>query len=44
VPTEFYLAPGAYHGFFFLAPDAAISKRFAASYNAALAKAFATAA
>ena len=44
VPTEFYLAPGAYHGFFFLAPDAAISKRFTASYNAALARAFTTAA
>jgi acetyl esterase/lipase len=43
VPTEFYLAPGAYHGFFFLAPDAAVSKRFADSYNAALARAFATA-
>ena len=40
VPTEFYLAPGAYHGFFFLAPDAVISKRFTASYNAALARAF----
>lgn len=42
VPTEFYLAPGAYHGFFFLSPDAAVSKRFVASYNAALANAFAT--
>jgi acetyl esterase/lipase len=42
VPTEFYLAPGAYHGFFFLAPDAAISKKFAASFNTALAKAFAS--
>jgi acetyl esterase/lipase len=44
VPTEFYLAPGAYHGFFFLAPEAAISKRFSASYNAALAGAFASSA
>ena len=43
VPTEFYLAPGAYHGFFFLAPDAAVSKRFTASYNAALERAFAAA-
>ena len=41
VPTELYVSPGAYHGFFFLAPDAAISKRFAASYNTALAQAFA---
>ena len=40
VPTELYVAPGAYHGFFFLAPDAVVSKRFTASYNAALARAF----
>lgn len=41
IPTELYVAPGAYHGFFFLAPDAAVSKSFSASYNAALARAFA---
>jgi acetyl esterase/lipase len=41
VSTELYLAPGAYHGFFFLAPDAAVSKQFTASYNAALARALA---
>jgi acetyl esterase/lipase len=40
VPTELHVAPGAYHGFFFLVPDAAASKRFSDSYNAALAKAF----
>lgn len=42
VTTELAVAPGAYHGFFFLAPDAEISKRFSTAYNAALAKAFAT--
>ena len=41
VPTELHVAPGAYHGFFFLVPDAAVSKRFATSYNAALTQAFA---
>jgi acetyl esterase/lipase len=41
VPAELYVAPGAYHGFFFLAPQAVISKRFAAYYNAALSKALA---
>jgi acetyl esterase/lipase len=41
VPTELYVAPGAYHGFFFLVPNATISKRFDESYNAALARAFA---
>lgn len=41
VPTELFVAPGAYHGFFFLSPAAAISRQFAASYNAALARALA---
>jgi acetyl esterase/lipase len=41
VPTELYVAPGAYHGFYFLVPNATISKKFSASYNAALARAFA---
>lgn len=41
VPTELNVAPGAYHGFFFLVPDAAVSRRFSDSFNAALAKAFA---
>jgi acetyl esterase/lipase len=41
VATELVVAPGAYHGFFFLVPGAAVSKRFTDSYNAALAKAFA---
>lgn len=42
VPTELYVAPGAYHGFFFLVPNAAVSKKFDLSYNDALAKAFAS--
>jgi acetyl esterase/lipase len=41
VPTELDVVPGAYHGFFFLVPNAAVSRRFSDSYNAALAKAFA---
>jgi acetyl esterase/lipase len=40
VPTEVHVSPGAYHGFFFLVPDAAVSRRFSDSYNAALTKAF----
>jgi acetyl esterase/lipase len=41
VPTELYVAPGAYHGFVVLVPDAMVSRRFSDSYNAALARAFA---
>ena len=40
VSTELCVAPGAYHGFFFLSPDATVSKEFAASFNAALARGF----
>jgi acetyl esterase/lipase len=40
-PTELHVAPGAYRGFCFLAPDAAVSRRFVTSYSAALRKAFA---
>jgi acetyl esterase/lipase len=40
VSTELHVAPGAYHGFFFLSPDATVSKEFAASFNAALARGF----
>ena len=41
VPTELHVAPGAYHGFFFLVPEAVVSRRFSESFNAALAKALA---
>lgn len=40
VSTELCVAPGAYHGFFFLSPHATVSKEFAASFNAALARGF----
>jgi len=43
VSAELNVAPGAYHGFFFLVPNAAISRQFETSYNSALARAFATA-
>jgi acetyl esterase/lipase len=42
VPTELCVVPGAYHGFDLFAPEAPVSKAFRATWNAALAKAFAT--
>ncbi len=41
VATELHVAPGAFHGFDLLVPDAAISKQFTASWKSALRKAFA---
>ncbi len=40
VPTEMCVVPGGYHGFDVIAPDAACSKAFRATWSAALAKAF----
>jgi acetyl esterase/lipase len=40
VPTELYVLPGGYHGFDIFAPEAAGTKAFRATWNAALAKAF----
>lgn len=40
VPVELDVVPGAYHIFFAIKPDASVSKRFIASYNDALARAF----
>ena len=40
VATELVVVPGAYHGFDVLVPDAAASRRFTASWKAALRKAF----
>lgn len=40
VPVEFNVVPGAYHVFFAIKPAAEVSKRFRASYNQALARAF----
>jgi acetyl esterase/lipase len=42
VATELMVAPGAYHGFDLLVPDAEVSRRFTASWKSALSKAFAT--
>jgi acetyl esterase/lipase len=42
VATDLLVVRGAYHGFDLLAPDAEASKRFTASWKAALRKAFAT--
>ncbi|SEJ95376.1 Acetyl esterase/lipase [Sphingobium sp. AP50] len=39
VPTELLVVPGAYHGFDLAVPDAPISRRFTASWKAALKKA-----
>jgi acetyl esterase/lipase len=36
VPTELYVAPGGYHGFDLIVPDAKISKHFKAAWNDAL--------
>lgn len=38
VPTELYVAPGGYHGFDLIVPEARISKRFKATWNDALAR------
>ena len=40
VPTQLYVAPGAYHGFLFLVLDAGVSRRFTGSFNSTLASAF----
>ncbi len=42
VGTELLVAPGAFHGFDRLVPDAEISKQFSASWKSALRKAFAS--
>lgn len=42
VRTELCVVPGGYHGFDIAAPEAAGSKAFRATWNAALAKAFST--
>ena len=42
VATELLVAPGAFHGFDLLVPDAQVSKQFSASWKSALRKAFAT--
>lgn len=39
VPTEVYLAPGAFHGFDAMAPDSAVAKRFTACGDEALKRA-----
>jgi acetyl esterase/lipase len=41
VATELMVAPGAYHGFDLVVPDAQVSRQFTASWKAALRKAFA---
>lgn len=41
VPTELYLAPGAFHGFEAMAPEADVSQRFIALADDALKRAFA---
>jgi acetyl esterase/lipase len=40
VATELLVAPGAFHGFDLLVPDAQVSKQFSASWKSALRKAF----
>jgi acetyl esterase/lipase len=40
VPTELLVLPGAPHGFFGMAPEAAVSRRYQAAYLNALARAF----
>jgi acetyl esterase/lipase len=39
VPTELCVVPGGYHGFDIIAPEAATSKAFRATWSAALGKA-----
>lgn len=41
VPTETYLAPGAFHGFDAMVPEAEVSRRFTACGDSALKRAFA---
>ncbi|HEX3822119.1 MAG TPA: alpha/beta hydrolase [Candidatus Sulfotelmatobacter sp.] len=41
VATELLVAPGAFHGFDLLVPDAEVSQQFSASWKSALRKAFA---
>ncbi len=41
VPTELHVAPGAFHGFDAMVPDAAVTQRFIACGDQALARAFA---
>jgi acetyl esterase/lipase len=38
VPTELYVAPGGYHGFDIIVPEARISQRFKATWNDALSR------
>jgi acetyl esterase/lipase len=40
VPTELAVFQGGYHGFDLLAPEAAVSKRFAEGWKSALKRAF----
>lgn len=40
IPTELYLAPGAFHGFEAMAPEAGVSRRFIACGDDALRRAF----
>jgi acetyl esterase/lipase len=42
VPTELYVAPGGYHGFDIIVPDAKISKRFKTAWNDALSRGLST--
>lgn len=42
VATELYVAPGAFHAFDFVVPEARVSRAFIAAWKAALANAFAT--
>ena len=41
VPTELYVAPGAFHGFEAMVPEATVSRRFIAFTEEALKRAFA---
>jgi acetyl esterase/lipase len=38
VPTELFVAPGAFHAFDLIVPEASISKKFTAAWNEALAR------
>ena len=40
VPTELYMAPGAFHGFEAMVPDAQVSRRFITQADEALKRAF----
>ncbi len=41
LPVELLVVPGAYHGFDLAAPDAGVTKRFTAAWQAALRRAIA---